>query len=218
MPRLKIAIALVSLVGGIPSQGAAQALGVQVRDGDVYVQYFQAWERLTRDGRAITATTSRDGSLVAYVRNEGGGPSDEMNSISLCVVATRSCRTVVSPESADEPTKDLTGAAAPMFSYQAKAEADGRVIGSLFFMTNGWATSGAIDRVTLGPNPAITFVTDSNSLGMVQSGKFAGALYVSQHIYAPQGGSCDQQRIFDPNTKKVLQNIPTPECQELHIQ
>ena len=149
MSYLKTAIALVSLVCGIPIQGAAQALGVQVRDGDVYVQ-SQGWVRLTRDGGAIAATTSRDGSLVAYVRKESGGLSDEMNSISLCIVVTRSCRTVVSPKSADEPTKDLTGAAAPMFSYQAKAEADGKLVGSLFFITNGWATSGAIHRVTLG--------------------------------------------------------------------
>ena len=141
-----------------------------------------------------------------------------MNSIVVCVVAAKSCRTVVVPRSADTPEDNLTDAASPAFSYQASAGSNGVLVGSIFFMTSGWATSGAIHRATLGPEPTVSFVTNSNTLSVVQGGRFAGALRVSQHIYAPQGGSCDQERIFDPNTRTILQTIPTPECQALHIQ
>ena len=182
------------------------------------MQQSQGWGRLTRDGHATEVTKSRDGSLIAYIHSEGRQDTEAMNSISLCVVSAKTCRIIVNPKIADEPKENLTGATSPCFSYQASAGADGSVVGSIFFLTNAWATSGAVHRATLGPNPTVSFVTDSNSLSVVQKGRFAGALDISQHIYAPQGGSCDQERIFDPNTKKVLQTIPSAECQDLRIQ
>lgn len=215
---MKTAIVLASIAGLLSSQASAQVLGVQVKNGDVYVQQPQGWGRLTRDGRATDVTKSRDGSLIAYIHSDGGQDSDTMNSISLCVVAARSCKIIVAPKSANTPEENLTGATSPRFSYQASAGSNGNIVGSIFFMTSAWATSGAIHRATLGPNPTVTYVTSSTSLSVVQNGKFAGALNISKHIYAPKGGSCDQERIFDPNTKKVLQSIPTPDCQELHIQ
>lgn len=214
---MKAAVILASITTLIISHAEAQVLAVQVRNGNVYVQQAQGWGRVTQDGHATEAAKSRDGSLVAYIHNDGEQDGEPMNSVSLCVVAAGSCRVIVAPRSSDDPTENLTGASTPAFSYQASA-ANGTIVGSLFFMTSGWATSGAIHQVTFGLNPAVTFVTPSNSLLVVPGGRFAGALDITQHIYAPQGGSCDQERIFDPNTKKVLQTIPTSDCQALHIQ
>ena len=214
---MRIAYVLASLAALVTGPCHAQIVAVQVRNGNVFVQQPQGWVRLTQDGRALEAAESRDGSLVAYTANRGGQGEDAMNSVSLCVVASKRCQEIVTPRSADSPEDNLTGASTPVFSYQAKADPAGAASGSLFFMTSAWATSGAVHRVTFGSSPTVTFVAPSNSLSVVAGGKFAGALDLSQHIYAPQGGSCDQERIFDPNTKKVLQTIPTSECQALHI-
>ncbi len=214
---LKLAIVALATAALVPRVAAAQVLGVQVRDGNVYVQFPTGLRRLTRDGQSTEAAKSRDGSMIAYVHKDSTGDSGSMNSISVCVVAEQKCRIVMQPASSDKPEENLTDATLPVFSYQASARPDGTVVGSLYFLTTAWTTSGAVHRVRLGPVPSVSYVTPSNALSVVPSGKFAGALDVSQHSYGT-GGSCDQERIFDPNTKKILQNIPTPDCKVLGIQ
>ena len=214
---LKLAVLVLGIAALTPSAADAQVFGVQVKDGNVYVQLPTGLRRLTRDGQSTEAAKSRDGSLIAYIHKDSAGDSGSMNSLSVCVVAEQKCRIVTQPKSSDKPEENLTDATTPVFSYQASARPDGSVVGSLYFLTTAWTTSGAVYRVKLGPVPSVSYVTPSNALSVVPSGKFAGALDVAQHSYGT-GGSCDQERIFDPNTKKVLQNIPTPDCQGLGIQ
>jgi len=216
---MKLATVIASAAVVIGQPAGAQVLGVQVRSGDVYVQESGGLRKLTQDGQNTAAVKSRDGSLIAFIHKEGERDSEEMNSIFFCVVSARSCNRIVLPRDDQEPKNNLTGITDPQFSYQAGVQPSGTVVGSLFFMTSAWATSGAIHRVTLGPNPTVTFVTDANGYTVVPSGRFAGALQVSQHRYAKEGeGSCELNSIMDPNTGKRLTILPSPECRDMTVQ
>ena len=203
----------------IAARANAQVSDVQIRDGDVYVQLSAGpAQRLTRDGQSTEAARSRDGKLIAYVHRDGATSDGSMNSVSMCVVAARRCDVIVAPRAADKPEDNLTDIGSVQFSYQAGVDTSGQVIGSIFFLANAWAASGAIHRVTLGPNPKVTFVTDSNSLTVVAGGRFAGALEISQHRYGKQGaGSCGLNSIMDPNTGKRLERLPSPDCDGLGL-
>ena len=113
-----------------------------MRNGDVYLQQQQGWGRLTRDGRAVGVARSREGRLVAYVHTESGTGDEALNSISLCVIAEKSCRIIVRPSSTGSTQETLTGAGSPAFSYQAGVGAGGALVGSLFFRDVGVSEHG----------------------------------------------------------------------------
>ena len=183
----------------VANQASAQVIGVEVRNGDVYVQQQQGWGRLTRDGRSTAAVRSRDGSLIAYVHHERGEGDDAMDSISLCVVAEKTCRVVVSPKSADMPEENMTGASSPAFSYQAGIGPSGAIMGSLYFMTSAFMNEAAIHRVMLDSGK-ISYIAPALNFTVLQSGKFTGALNITSYTH----GECASE-IVDPNTKKTLQ-------------
>ncbi len=185
-------------LAALPSGAWAEALGVEMRNGDVYIQQQQGWGRLTRDGRSIAVTRSRDGRLVAYVHTESGTGDEALNSISLCVIAEKSCRIIVRPSSTGSTEETLTGAGSPAFSYQAGVGVGGALVGSLFFQTSAYQSMGAIHRVTL-EDGIVSFIAPAVSFTVVQSGRFTGAL----DLIAFRGGVC-QDEIVDPNTRKVL--------------
>ncbi len=215
---MRLAVIMAAAVVAVGLHTNAQVLGVQVRNGDVYVQDSGSLRRLTHDGQNTEAVRSRDGSLIAFVRKEGEQGSSEMNSLFLCIVSARRCDRVVLPREDQKPEDNLTDITSPQFSYQASAQPNGRVVGSIFFLTSAWATSGAIHRVTLGPNSTATFVAAANDYSVVPSGRFAGALQVSQHKYATNGeGSCELNSIMDPNTGKRLALLPSPDCQGMTV-
>jgi hypothetical protein len=210
---MKLVAFIILVSASIVCEASAQALSLQLRDGDVYFQDAAGVHRLTSDGRNSDAAMSRDGNLIAYVRKDGqNADSEDLNSLHVCNLPAHACQEIVSPHVGKTPQENLTGIRSPQFSYQASIGAAGVPIGSVFFETDAWATSGAIHRVTLGANPMVTFVTDSNGFSVVPSGRFAGALEVSQHRYLPQGGSCEKASVIDPNTGKQLQLLPTTEC------
>ena len=222
LPALLLTLAITHPATAQP----AAATGVQIRNGNVFAELpGGAQSQITTDGAALEATRSRDGTLIAYLHHAPGTPpaspntDDALDTISLCVVAEHACQTLVEPRYATEITQNLTGISTLRFSYQAGTGRDGRLIGSLFFLASAWATSAAVHRITLTPPPTLSFVTDSNSLEIVPSGKFAGALQINQHRYAaaPNIGACDIARIFDPNTKQILQTIPNEDCDAIHV-
>ena len=203
---MRLAIVLVAVTSIIANQALAQVIGVEVRDGNVFAQQEQGWGRLTRDGRSTEVARSRDGRLIAYVHKEGGGEGDQaMNSISLCVVAEKTCRVIVSPKLVDSPAEEnMTGANSPAFSYQAGVGPSGAIAGSLYFMTSAFMNMGAIHRVALGDGK-ISYVAPALNFTIAQNGKFAGTLNITSFTH----GEC-QSVILDPNTKKVLQTKPLP--------
>ena len=200
----KLASILTISASLVASQASAQVTGVEIRSGDVYLQQQQNWGRLTRDGRSTAVVASRDGRLIAYVHNEGGEGDDAMNSISLCVVAEKTCRTIVVPKSADVAEENLTDAGSLAFSYQAGIGPSGTIVGSLYFLTSAFMNMGAIHRAML-ESGKISYIAPALNFTVLQSGKFTGALAVTSFTH----GEC-QSTVVDPNTKKLLrsENLP----------
>ncbi len=75
--------------------------------------------------------------------------------------------------------------------------------GDLYFMTDAWATSGAIHKLdkktwmnslefnSMPVQKEIGFITAGNSLYLIKTGKYSGNLIVSKHKYKKGGGSYD---------------------------
>lgn len=75
--------------------------------------------------------------------------------------------------------------------------------GDLYFMTDAWATSGAVHKLdkknwmnslefnSMPVQKEIGFITDGNSLYLIKTGRYSGNLIVSKHKYKKGGGSYD---------------------------
>ena len=197
----------------------AQATGVQVRDGDVYVRFTGSTGRLTRDGHIIEAIMSRDGNLIAYVHQGAPVEHGTKNDLYLCSVPAKSCVLLVAGREEDKTDTNLASIQNVRFSLQASQKAAGNLTGSLFFLSDAsGANTMSLHRVPFGNKSlaqllgsAAPFETYANAVEIVPSGRFAGALRIDQQIYTPQG-ACGQEMIFDPNTRKILQKLPGLEC------
>ncbi|HFF9779760.1 hypothetical protein [Serratia marcescens] len=89
------------------------------------------------------------------------------------------------------------------------------VTGSVYFITEAWATSGAVHMLprdvwmkTLESNkyPSnddIKYITDGNYVQVIETGKYAGNLIVSKHKYRDGGGSYDPYYLVSSSGKEV---------------
>lgn len=217
---MKAAIVLAGVAALIAGRASAQVIAVQVRNGDVYVEQAQGWGRLTRDGHVSEATVSRDRNLIAYLRGGGNaGTSDALNDIFLCSAPHQTCVLLVRGAGGTTNENNLAGINTLAFSLQAGEKPDGTLVGSLFFLSMaGGANTDSLHRVLLGGktihqvvNSPAPFVTYANSLEIIPTGKYAGALNIEIQEYTSHG-ACGAKTIFDPNTKKVLQQGPANDC------
>ncbi len=203
----------------VASQAAAQISGVQVKDGDVYVQVPTGLRRLTHDGHVAEATLSRDQKLIAYIHNGPTGGEETINDIYLCSAPQQACVLAVRGITGPTTENNLAQINTVRFSLQAGEKADGTLAGSIFFLSEaGGANTDALHRVMLGGktlqqvlHSAAPFVTYANSMEIVPGGKFAGALRIEVQQYTSHG-ACGAMTIFDPNTKKILQQGPADDC------
>jgi hypothetical protein len=213
-------VALV-LAGSAVATGSAtaQVSGAVVKGGDVYVQLPDGLHRLTHDGQVAEATVSRDKNLVAYVRNGPKSDNDSLNDIFLCSVRQQSCVLAVRGVAGATTKDNLVDIGTVRFSLQAGENAGGILSGSIFFLSAaGGANTDSLHRVMLGgktlqqvANSPVAFVTYANSIEVVPTGRFAGALNIEVQQYTPHG-ACGAMTVFDPNTKKILQQGPANDC------
>ena len=198
---------------------AAQTPAVEVRAGDIYVHDGHGTSRLTHDDQAGEATFSGDRDLVAYVHKEPQGDHLEHNDIYLCSVKLHDCAAAVHGTESSDIKTNLSGINTIRFSLQAGEGTGGMLAGSLFFLSDaGGANTGSLHRLMLRgktihqlSNALVSFVTFANSIEVIPTGKYAGALRIEVQQYTPHG-ACGAMTIFDPNTRKVLQQGPANDC------
>ena len=217
MRPILLAVAVAALAS---SQALAQVSGVQVKDGDVYVQSPTGPRRLPHDGGVSEAVLAPDRNLIAYLHDgPGAGSSSALNTLFLCGVPDKTCVLLVQGAEGNTTENNLAGMGTIRFSLQAGEGPDGVLTGSVFFMSEaGGANTASVHRVLLAGktlrqvlNAPAPFVTYANSLEIVPSGRFAGALDIEVMHYTSHG-ACGAMTIFDPNTRKVLQEGPANDC------
>jgi hypothetical protein len=169
--------------------------GPYVQDGSLYLATGSGANVLLRPTHGLSlhqlSSVSPDGELVVYVRD---GENDE-----LVVASTTDgrLRSLIEEVPHPEPQKNLVGFVSPQFSN------DG---GSVFFLTEGWATSHAVHVIDID-TLAERFVIDANCLLVIRTGKCAGKLLVQRHRYRsfPGGryGAYEWCGLVDPEGREV---------------
>jgi hypothetical protein len=210
---------LALLLAAIASPAIAQISGVDIKAGDLYGQFPNGMRRLTRDGHIVEATLSRDRNLIAYVHKGPHGETGSINDLYLCGATAQVCVLAVHGTEGATTETNLADISNVRFSLQAGESGSGALTGSVFFLSAaGGANTEAIHRVLLGGktiqqllNSPPVFITYANSLEIVPSGKFAGALKIEVQQYTTHG-ACGAMTVFDPNMRKVLQQGPANDC------
>ena len=197
----------------------AQPSAVEVRAGDVFVHDAHGTSRLTHDGQASEAVLSGDRNLVAYVYKGASGDTAYLNDIYLCSLRQQACALAVRGVEGSDIKANYAAISTVQFSLQAGEDAGGMLSGSLFFLSEaGGANTDALHRLMMRgrtihqlSNALVSFVTFANSIEVIQTGKFAGALRIEVQQYTPHG-ACGAMTIFDPNTRRALQQGPANDC------
>ncbi|MFS7186055.1 hypothetical protein AB6848_11340 [Serratia proteamaculans] len=95
--------------------------------------------------------------------------------------------------------------------------------GDLYFMSDAWATSGAIHKLdkktwmnvlefsSMPTQKEVGYITDGNSLYLIRSGKYSGHLIVSKHKYRKAGGSYDPYFLVTIDGKELKEIGETKE-------
>jgi len=140
------------------------------------------------DRIAIPATDlarSPDGRLVAFVRPTPGQfvrttSLEDQQATELWVAEASGLhpRRLVVGHAADSVEQAIAAMQSPVFSP------DG---GRIYFLSIGWATSGAIHAVEV-EGGGERFVAAGNSLEVIPRGTYAGCLLVEQHRYRSDSG------------------------------
>ncbi|HEU0013740.1 MAG TPA: hypothetical protein VFQ45_08655 [Longimicrobium sp.] len=198
LPRLVVALAALSAAAC--SRGDAAVL--DTASLTQYAKPAAAWKREgpvkadTTGGR--TRAVSPDGEWIAEVRATPGVMVDmpsQSEATELWVMRKDGSqpRKLVRGTADDAPERTLAGFHSPRFSP------DG---GTIYFLSEAWVTSAAVHAVDVASGSE-RFVAPGNSLHVVQRGKYAGHLVVSQHRYWQGGGSYDWPWLVTPEGKAL---------------
>ena len=151
----------------LPRSEPEEAPATAAVAADVRPEAAQSGPGRAEDSARVFPVRSRDGRWEAFVRP--GRPRE----LWLASVQDGSERRLLTESEHDEPQRNLMGFAGLQFSP------DGR---TLYFLTEAWATSGAIHALDLQTLEE-RFVIDAVALLVIMSGKYAGQLFVQRHQY-----------------------------------
>ena len=143
---------------------------------------------------------SPDKHSVAYIQaapgakiSTGLGDADP-NQVWLLDTRTHSKTRLVVGKSSDDMKQVLGGLSHPVFS------ADGREV---YFLSSAWATSDAVHAVDIKTHQ-VRYITDGNSLSVLQKGRYRGNLIVNKHKYRPnEGGAYDADWLVSPSGREI---------------
>jgi Tol biopolymer transport system component len=179
---------------------------VSVQKGNIlYTTPSGTTEILTRTGDNGAPALSPNGELIAFTRviHQEGSRSADLPVRDLWVINVdnhKATRLVAGKPGGEEiPEQTLADIDQPTFSPDSK---------TIYFMTAAWATSAAIHAVPATGGKQ-RFITNGNSLTIIQRGEYKGALLVEQHRYKDRDGSWDPQVLISPagKTIKILGEI-----------
>lgn len=171
---------------------------VAVQQGNiVYSDPSGATEVLTETGADGWPALSPDGSLLVFTRVTQDATNYDPAVRDLWVIHLQTHEAVRlvkgKAEGDGKPEDDLADIHRPRFSPDSK---------TIYFMTAGWATSGAIHAVP-ATGGAQRFLTHGNSVDVVSQGKYKGALLVTQHRYMDPVGSWNPAVLVTPSGKQI---------------
>jgi len=209
---IRLVLALAAALFASTAHAQQPPVSVSVMDGNIFIQRLNVTKPITHSRRDSEPVLSPDGRFVVFTR-AGEKKSDEMGCrgsgdtlMRISVDGTKEFALVRSFAST-RPERQLCGFTAKQFS------SDGRL---LYFLTPGWATSGALhayDFRTLKER----FVVDANGFAVLSrcKGEHKDRLAVMRHKYFVFGGSYDWYWLYDPRTKKEIGPLGEIEDKEL---
>jgi len=179
----------------------AKAQNAYVKGGNIFFQSGPSKTpiQLTSSGKDDQPSLSPDKKEIVFIRHTPGktieaglGPAEATELWIIGVDGKRATR-LVTGRPAAKMNEVLADIRSPQFSPDSKR---------IYFLSAAWVTSGAVHVVDLGTGSE-HFVCPGNSLEVLEKGRYAGHLLISQHRYFLAGGSYDWIWLFTPNGKEV---------------
>lgn len=162
------------------------------KNGNIFLIYDKRnIKQLTYTGKDYTPTLSPDGQKVAFVRKTKLDDEDytfdcsTYNEIWLYEIQANSGEAIVKSQKGEETKEGMKSNLECLGNLQFSPEGK-----YLYFMSSAWTTSNSIHRYDL-TNKTELFITDGNSLKVIQNGKYKGFLIAEKHKYFDEGGSYD---------------------------
>ena len=195
------AAALIFALLATPAQAVPR---VFVKDGNVMIETDGSEKQLTKSGRDSEPVLSPDGRFVVFNRAPEKKPDDNdechdgaaAENLLRVGADGRGEVTLVRGRAGRTPQTRLCGFTAKQFN------SNGRL---LYFLTPGWATSGALHVYDFKAR-AERFVVDASGLFVLSACKneHKDRVAIMRHKYFVFGGSYDWYWLYDPRTKKDI--------------
>jgi hypothetical protein len=184
------------------SAPAHAASRVYAEAGNVQIERDGVKSALTKSGRDAEPVLSPDGRFVVFTREPEKKSEDECRDgvdadLLMRIGADGSGEaTLVRGRAGNKPQERLCGFTAKQFN------SDGRL---LYFLTPGWATSGALHVYDFAARSE-RFVVDASGLFVLRACKneHKDRVAIMRHKYFVFGGSYDWYWLYDPRTKKEI--------------
>jgi hypothetical protein len=168
----------------------------------------------TESNEAPKTATSGDGKYLAYTKDAKHIDYDPIDTINYNEIWLKDIKLkkeytlVKSGKIKDLKIKNVTESNFPFDEIRNLNIDDFSNDGNLlYFRTAAWTTSAAVFSVDI-KTKEIRFVTDSNYLEVIKTGKYKGMLITMPHrYYNDKEGSYDYYYIFDPRTGKDLKEL-----------
>jgi hypothetical protein len=195
------AAALVLVLIAAPAHAAPRVLVV---DGNVVIENDAIKKLLTKSGRDSDPVLSPDGRFVVFTRAPAKKPDDKdachdgAAAENLMRVEADGSReaTLVRGREGKKPEQRLCGYTAKQFNSNGQL---------LYFLTPGWATSGALHVYDFKARTE-RFVVDASGLFVLSAcrNEHKDRVAIMRHKYFVFGGSYDWYWLYDPKTKKEI--------------
>lgn len=196
-----IRIALTLALLATPALGAPRVL---IEDGNVVIENEGIKKQLTRSGRDSEPVLAPNGRFVVFTRT----PEKKLDDDDVChdgAAAENLMRVgtdgkgeavLVRGREGKTPQQRLCGYTGKQFN------SNGRL---LYFLTPGWATSGALHVYDFKARTE-RFVVDASGLAVLSACKneHKDRVAILRHKYFVFGGSYDWYWLYDPRTKKEI--------------
>jgi hypothetical protein len=195
-------IRIAALAAILISTHAAAAPRVGVEGGNVVLENNGAKKPLTKSGRDDDPALSPDGRFVVFTRASEKSATDESDckegadTLMRVNVDGSGEAVLLRSRASQKPEGKLCGFTAKQFN------SDGRL---LYFLTPGWATSGALHVYDFKAK-AERFVIAASGLFVLGACKneHKDRVAILRHKYFVFGGSYDWYWLYDPKTNKEI--------------
>ncbi len=178
------------------------AQSVYESNGSIFLKDQKGSEiRLTYSGRDSEPSLSPDGAMVAFVRDTpqkriwtgiGEAPATELWIVD---VSSKKAERVLRAKNSDKMEERLSGFHALQFSQDSD---------SIYFLSEAWATSGAVHRLNLTTKKE-RFIVPGLGFEVIREGEYSGYLKVRIRKYYEEfgRGAYDCDYVLTPEGKEI---------------